>query len=50
MYKQALIDPKWQQAMQAEITALSSNNTWTLVPRRPDMNMVSSTWVFQIKT
>ena len=31
-YKQALTDPKWQQAMQVEITALASNNTWTLVP------------------
>ena len=26
-YKQALTYPKWQQAMQAEITALASNNT-----------------------
>ena len=49
-YKQALIDLKWQQAMQAEITTHSNNNTWTLVPRRPDMNLVSSKWVFQIKT
>ena len=49
-YKQALIDPKWQQAMQVEITTHSNNNTWTLVPRRPDMNLVSSKWVFQIKT
>lgn len=31
-YKHALTDPKWQQAMQAEINALHSNNTWTLVP------------------
>jgi len=36
--------------MQAEITALASNNTWTLVPRRSDMNLVSSKWVFKIKT
>jgi hypothetical protein len=36
--------------MQAEITALASNNTWTLVPRRLDMNLVSSKWVFKIKT
>jgi len=49
-YKQALTDPKWQQAIQVEITALASNNTWILVPRRPDMNLVSSKWVFKIKT
>jgi hypothetical protein len=38
--------------MQAEITALSSNNTntWTLVPQRPGMNLASSKWVFKIKT
>jgi len=50
MYKQALTISKWQQAMQVEITTHSSNNTWTLVLRRPDMNLVSSKWVFQIKT
>ncbi|KAF5472656.1 hypothetical protein F2P56_009355 [Juglans regia] len=49
-YKHALTDPKWQQAMQDEIHALHSNNTWTLVPRTPDMNLVSSKWVFKIKT
>jgi len=36
--------------MQAQIIALASNNTWTLVPRRSDMNLVSSKLVFKIKT
>jgi hypothetical protein len=36
--------------MQAEMDALHANNTWTLVPRKPDMNVVSSKWVFKVKT
>ena len=30
--------------------ALHVNNAWTLVPRKPDMNVVSSKWVFKVKT
>jgi len=29
---QALGDPRWRQAMSAELTALMRHNTWTLVP------------------
>jgi len=36
--------------MQAEMDASHVNNTWILVPRRPDMNVVSSKWVFKVKT
>jgi hypothetical protein len=36
--------------MQAEMDALHTNNTWTLVPRQPNMNVISSKWVFKIKT
>jgi len=36
--------------MQAEMDALHTNNTWTLVPKQPNMNVISSKWVFKIKT
>lgn len=36
--------------MQEEINTLHTNRTWTLVPRKLDMNLVSSKWVFKIKT
>lgn len=49
-YKVALKDPNWQQTMQLEINALHENRTWTLVPPSPQMNLVSSKWVFKVKT
>ncbi|XP_070026674.1 uncharacterized mitochondrial protein AtMg00820-like [Nicotiana sylvestris] len=30
-FKEASVDPKWVEAMQAEISALQDNNTWSLV-------------------
>ena len=30
--------------------ALHNNKTWTLVPRQAIMNIISSKWVFKIKT
>jgi hypothetical protein len=31
-FAQAASDPRWQDAMQTELTALAQNNTWTLCP------------------
>nr|XP_034926763.1 putative disease resistance protein RGA4 [Populus alba] len=39
----------WHKAMQEELRALHSNDTWSLVPFAPSMNMVGSRWVYKIK-
>ena len=46
---QALKDPLWHQAMVDELSALSKNNTWELVPPTSKQNVVSCKWVFRIK-
>lgn len=35
--------------MQEEIDALQHNNTWNLIPRRPNTNIMSSKWFYRIK-
>jgi len=40
--RDALLDPNWCAAMQAEYDALLTNNTWSLVPWPPGLNLVTS--------
>uniref|UniRef100_A0A251UMJ3 Putative ribonuclease H-like domain-containing protein n=1 Tax=Helianthus annuus TaxID=4232 RepID=A0A251UMJ3_HELAN len=42
-------DEKWVRAMQDELTALYKNNTWTLVPRPTNANIVGSKWIYRTK-
>ncbi|XP_031257121.1 uncharacterized protein LOC116115112 [Pistacia vera] len=46
---EALASPHWFAAMTTKFDALQSNQTWILVPRSPDMHIVSNKWVFKIK-
>ncbi|KAI3780486.1 hypothetical protein L2E82_10467 [Cichorium intybus] len=48
-FKSASKNPKWLQAMHEEMTALRQNDTWILVPRPPNTNVVGSKWVFRTK-
>ncbi|XP_021741133.1 uncharacterized protein LOC110707409 [Chenopodium quinoa] len=42
-------DPNWENAMLDEYNALIANNTWELVPRPPDVNVIRSMWIFHHK-
>ena len=48
-FYQAILSQEWQQAMQVEYDALLVNNTWDLVPRRPDQHVIRTKWVYKIK-
>lgn len=45
----AISNPKWNCAMQEELSALSKNNTWVLVEAPPDALVVDNRWVFRVK-
>ncbi|XP_031269063.1 uncharacterized protein LOC116127555 [Pistacia vera] len=46
---EAFVSSVWKTTMQAEFDALVHNNTWSLVPSKPDMNIVGNKWVFRTK-
>lgn len=48
-YIQAAQDPKWQEAMINEITALESNQTWILKNLHPGKKPISCKWVYRVK-
>jgi len=48
-YRAALADPNWRAAMEAEYSALLSNNTWDLLPRPSQCNVVIGKWIFKHK-
>lgn len=45
----ALNDPMWLEAMHEKLLALDRNNTWVLVLRTLDMNVVGSKWMHKTK-
>ncbi|GJW26574.1 ribonuclease H-like domain-containing protein [Tanacetum coccineum] len=48
-YTDAFHDPNWQNVMIDEYHAFIKNNTWTLVPRLADTNIVRCMWLFRHK-
>jgi len=49
-YKEAILDPLWQQAMDEELSALHKTYTWDLVPLPPGKSVFGCRWVYKIKT
>ena len=48
-YQEPVQDPKWQDAMAAEITALESNQTWSLTPLPSHKRAIGWKWVHGVK-
>lgn len=48
-YAQESTDPKWTEAMQAEIAALEENQTWSIVDLPPHKDPIDCKWVFKIE-
>ncbi|KAJ9546910.1 LOW QUALITY PROTEIN: hypothetical protein OSB04_019453 [Centaurea solstitialis] len=46
---QAMGDPHWWDAMDAEMAALLSNYTWDLVSKPFDVNIIGSRWLYRHK-
>jgi len=48
--KHALQIPEWQQAMKEEYEALMRNETWQLIPRSMEDNIINTKWIFRVKS
>ena len=49
-YKEEILDPLWQQAMDEELYTSHKINTWDLIHLPPDKSVVGCRWVYKIKT
>lgn len=47
--REAMNHPEWNESLMEEITKIHMLNTWSLVPRTADMNVLSSRWVHTTK-
>lgn len=47
--QEALADPRWNNVVGLEITALETKKTWTVVSLPPGKYVIGCRWVFTIK-
>lgn len=48
-YRQAKEDPDWTRAMDDEIQALENKETWKLVERHLEFNILTVKWIYKHK-
>ncbi|KAI3710378.1 hypothetical protein L2E82_40158 [Cichorium intybus] len=48
-FKSTVKHPHWLMVMEEEMSALRFNDTWELVPRPVNSNVVGSKWIFRTK-
>jgi len=48
-YSEAITDPRWIEAMQAEIQALESNKTWEITDLPPGKKPIGCRWIYKVK-
>ena len=48
-FSKAAKDPRWVDAMNEEMQALSKNETWDLVPSSPHQKAIWCLWIFKVK-
>jgi hypothetical protein len=48
-FNEASEDVNWLKSMNEELDQIEKNNTWELVPRLVDKNVIGSKWVFKNK-
>ena len=46
---EAIKDDHWIKAMEEELQQIIKNDTWELVPRPKDKNVIGTKWVFRNK-
>lgn len=48
-YKQVVVDSKWRKAIDVELKALESNDTWDIQSLHAGKQSISCKWVYKIK-
>ena len=48
-FEEASEDEDWIRSMNEELDKIEKNNTWVLVPRPADKNVIGTKWVFKKK-
>ena len=48
-FEEANKDELWNKAMDEELDQIENNNTWELVPRPNNKNVIGTKWVFRNK-
>ena len=46
-FKESCKSEDWVSAMNEELDQIEKNQTWELVPRTKDMNVIGTKWIFK---